>query len=68
MKVAVFVAGLLIAAALAWNAAERHYANCLETVKLQGRVQAAAVVTDAAARAPEPTERCSRLPWPLPWE
>lgn len=33
MKLAVVIVGLLIAAALAWNAAERHYDNCVAAAK-----------------------------------
>jgi hypothetical protein len=56
--------GVLVAAAIAWHAAEAHYDNCLKSAEIRGApgdpIDAALEGRSSATRL---AEGCSRLPW-----
>jgi hypothetical protein len=66
MKVALVIVGLLIAAAIAWDAAERHYDNCVEAAhatSFDPAPSAEQILNDEPAETARRVEGCSRLPW-----
>ncbi len=60
---AIAIVGLLIVGALAWNAAEMHYENCVEAAKARGTGSRAEAILEGRQRVAELVEGCSRLPW-----
>ena len=65
MKLALVIVGVLIAAAIAWDA-ERHYDNCVAAARATSfdpRPSAAQVVGDEPTETERRVDGCSRLPW-----
>jgi hypothetical protein len=62
VKLVVLIVGVLIAAAIAWDAGERHYDNCVTAAK----ASLSAVdrtLADVRGEQPDAIKGCSRLPW-----
>jgi hypothetical protein len=71
LKLAVLIAGLVLAAAIAWDAGERHYDNCvhkaeartpIRTVQSGSIIGPRQTVMGLAARR-RAVDGCSRLPF-----